>query len=514
MIIQQGRNAWKLARPDAAGVLIDAADYYRAFYQAAERAEHSILLSGWQFDRGVQLLRGDDAPPGEDVRLLKFLDRLCQQKPELHVDILAWDFQVVFALEREWMQNLYFEWATHKRLTFRFDDTLAKDGSHHQKFAVIDRAVSFVGGIDICEARWDDRRHRAENPLRVSHGDPVKPYHDVQAYFAGCAVADVLRELFMDRWARTKGAPLVLPPCDPSPGADYRPRGAMALGAGAVAFSRTDPRAPGQQVREVERLFADAIAAAERLIYVETQYFTSRAVRDALVERMRRGSGAPLQIVVVLNEKPEAMKEELILGLRQAKVLWQLTQVASETRHALGVYYSLCDGDDPNRRPTYIHTKLLSVDDRFLTVGSANFTNRSMGVDTELHASWEADGGAGGDAEALREAITAIRASLIAEHTGLPEAEGAALAAAGDLVARLDALADAPNARLRRHRIATDREKQLLQAIDPAALPYDPAQPEFPDDDRDPQDREEEAEEDRPLFIGGIGALRALFKRS
>jgi phospholipase D1/2 len=30
------------------------------------------------------------------------------------------------------------------------------------------------------------------------------------------------------------------------------------------------------------------------------------------------------------------------------------------------------------------------VDDRFLSVGSANTTNRSLGLDTELNVSWEA----------------------------------------------------------------------------------------------------------------------------
>src|SRR5690606_22615607 len=119
------------------------------------------------------------------------------------------------SLEREWMQTLYFEWATHPRLHFRFDDTQAAQGSHHQKFAVIDRSVSFVGGIDLCESRWDDRGHRQHNPLRVTaDGAPSKPYHDVQAYLAGAETADLLRDLFADRWARTAGPELTLAPCE------------------------------------------------------------------------------------------------------------------------------------------------------------------------------------------------------------------------------------------------------------------------------------------------------------
>ncbi len=210
-IIQPGRNAWAHVRADASGVLVDAASYYRAFYEAAGQARRYILISGWQFDSGVPLLRGADAPPGREVRFLKYLNGLCEQKAELHVYILAWDFHLVFAREREWMQRILFHWMTNARLRFRFDDCPAPGGSHHQKFVVVDGQLAFLGGIDICEARWDDRRHLAVNPLRVSYGKPVKPYHDVQVYLAGGDAPDTLRELFADRWSRAGGEPLSLP---------------------------------------------------------------------------------------------------------------------------------------------------------------------------------------------------------------------------------------------------------------------------------------------------------------
>ena len=65
---------------------------------------------------------------------------------------------------------------------------------------MIDGDLAFLGGIDLCESRWDDRRHLARNPPRISRGRPQKPYHDVQAYFAGPAVAGTLTDLFRERW--------------------------------------------------------------------------------------------------------------------------------------------------------------------------------------------------------------------------------------------------------------------------------------------------------------------------
>ena len=106
----------------AAGLLVDAAAYFREFYRAALRARRSILLSGWQFDSKVALLRGAEADAATaPVTLLAFLNWLCEQKPELRIWILAWDFHLIFAAEREWMQRLAFHWMTNERLHFRFD---------------------------------------------------------------------------------------------------------------------------------------------------------------------------------------------------------------------------------------------------------------------------------------------------------------------------------------------------------------------------------------------------------
>jgi len=505
-VLELGRNVWKQARPEAAGILVDAAAYYRAFYEAALSAERTIILSGWQFDRGVPLLRGDAVPPGAEVRLLAFLNRLCKQKPELEVFILAWDFHVVFSLEREWMQTLYFDWVTHERLHFRFDDTQAAQGSHHQKFVVIDRSIAFAGGIDLCEARWDDRKHRQDNPSRVSHGVPAKPYHDLQAYFVGCDTADVLRELFEDRWARTAGPKLALPDCRNGTLASYSPREGLPLGASAVAFSRTDARGPRQSVREIESVFLEAIAAAERLLYIETQYFSSHAISEALLARMRQPERPALEIVIVVNAKPEALKEELAVGLRQTKILSQLTQTAGAFGHQLGIYGSRCDGDAPDRLATYIHSKLLIVDDRLLSVGSANWTNRSMGVDTELQVSWEATGDAEADRQ-LCERIRAVRVSLLEEHAGLegaaPGAPTVDLDSIEGLVSRLDQLAAVDNARLIRHADASATKQLILKLFDPEALPFDPAEPEYSEDS-------DGAEEERQPqgFMARVSSLR------
>jgi phosphatidylserine/phosphatidylglycerophosphate/cardiolipin synthase-like enzyme len=138
-ILQAGRTVWRQTHAAGAGV----------------HRWRFILLSGWQFDSGVPLLRGPDVPAGAEVRFLKFLNGLCDQKAALHIYILAWDFHLVFAHEREWMQRVLFHWMTNPRFRFRFHNNPVAGSSHHQKFVVVDGALAFVGGMDLCEARWD-----------------------------------------------------------------------------------------------------------------------------------------------------------------------------------------------------------------------------------------------------------------------------------------------------------------------------------------------------------------------
>ena len=65
--------------------------------------------------------------------------------------------------------------------------------------------------------------------------------------------------------------------------------------------------------------------------------------------------------------------------------------------------------------PTFIHSKVMIVDDEFVRIGSANFSHRSMGMDTECDVAVEAHGDA-----AVRAGIRRIRDRLLGEHLGVP----------------------------------------------------------------------------------------------
>lgn len=467
-ILSEGHNCWVQRDAQEAGVLVDGQDYYRSFYEAAQKAERSIAMTGWQFDSDVSLLRGQDLEKAQGpVRLLEMLEALCEQKPELHVYILAWDFSLLLALEREWMQTLLFK-TTSERIHFRFDASSPLAAAHHQKLVLIDGSIAFTGGMDICDCRWDERSHPPRSTLRCDSGrDPHGPYHDVQTVVRG-PVVEPLVELFEARWFMSGGGTLSLPRANRD---DVKLSYTLPLAPGPVALSRTFGKTlvPAQPtVQEVRELYVEAIQAAERFIYIENQYFSSRAIFQALVRRLRDNTLPKVEVIFVLPKQPEALREQLAMGVAQVKLLRALKRVVDEEGHALGVYCSALPDESGADRTTYIHSKVMVVDDAFVTIGSANTTNRSLGLDSELNLSWE------GAAQAKH--IRRLRVSLLSEHSGCSSVALLRAAAKGQgLVRVLDALAEAGQHRLRFHALESVFDQNpLFKPLEPKDLIIDP----------------------------------------
>jgi phosphatidylserine/phosphatidylglycerophosphate/cardiolipin synthase-like enzyme len=151
---------------------------------------------------------------------------------------------------------------------------------------------------------------------------------------------------------------------------------------------------------------------------------------------------------MILAKDANALFEKISIGLMQAKLIARLNDLASKTGHKLGIYYPACLDANGEEVPTYIHSKFFLVDDRFLSVGSANMNNRSMGLDTEVNVAWEAVP----EEHAMIESIRRIRADLLAEHTGTRDfATVHQLTRVKGLVDYLERSAANASSRLRRH---------------------------------------------------------------
>lgn len=416
---------------------------------AALQARESIFILGWDFHSRTQLLcEGDTLPEDPQApRLLgDFLNYLAVRRRGLRIRVLIWDFPSIFGIAREFPffygTAMPGAWQPHRRVHMRFDSSHRFGGSHHQKVVVIDDLVGFCGGIDLTRARWDTCEHRADEPHRFQDGKPYSPVHDVALQVEG-ETARALGHLARRRWRHAGGAPVIPGPRLLKRALQRRQRALRralsrhgrhrsdVLPGARIAISRTYAAGVDrtQPVHEVEALYIDMIRAARRWIFIENQYFTAERPAQALEERLREPDGP--EVIVVVRLLSHGWLEELTMERLRTQLIRRLRAIGGDKR--VGVYYPHVDGLAEGSCVD-VHSKLMIVDDRYLRIGSANFANRSMGLDTECDLTLEAQ------TDSERQFVRTTLAQLLAEHTGSDENTiRAALDTRGSLVELLAA---------------------------------------------------------------------------
>jgi phosphatidylserine/phosphatidylglycerophosphate/cardiolipin synthase-like enzyme/uncharacterized membrane protein YdjX (TVP38/TMEM64 family) len=429
-LFEPGRNCMAVLEAKRAALLVDGEDYFRAFRAACLQARESIVILGWDFNSQACLdfdkcEDGAQAPP---PLLGDFLNYLAKRRRGLRIHVLNWDYPMVFSASRELRPIYGLGWKPHRRVKVRYDNTHPTGGSQHQKVVVIDDAVAFCGGLDLTARRWDCSAHKAEDERRVCDGNPYPPFHDAMTLVDGEAAA-ALGEVARERWRKATGRVIRRP----SAGADPWPEKVTpAMTEVVTAIARTFPETPASgEVREVEALYLDMIAAAKKVIFLENQYFTSDRLGEALEKRLAEED--PPEIVVVTRLLSHGWLEENTMEVLRTRLVKRLRAADTKGRfeiyapHVAGLKEGTC---------VDVHSKVAVVDDQWLRIGSANFSNRSMGLDSECDVTYEAGGN-----RAHRGAIAEFRDRLIVEHLGVPaEKWRATLEAEGSYHAAIRAL--------------------------------------------------------------------------
>jgi len=233
--------------------------------------------------------------------------------------------------------------------------------------------------------------------------------------------AKALDDIARERWLRATGKSIlpkyarrklwkrrnVKAPADPWP--RHMP---VSIENIDVAVARTvAPVADEPPIREVEALHLGMIAAAQRSIYIENQYFTSHTLGEALAARLREPDGP--EVIAILRLSTAGWLEAPTMGTLRTVLLRKLRDADKHDRfHA---YYPHIPDLDEGQHCD-LHSKLMVVDDECLLIGSANFSNRSMGLDTECSVAIQARG-----EERVSACIRRFRNRLMAEHLNVSE---------------------------------------------------------------------------------------------
>jgi len=158
--------------------------------------------------------------------------------------------------------------------------------------------------------------------------------------------------------------------------------------------------APRGDFRIVEA-YRRALLSAQRLIYLENQFLWAPEIAEILIEKLRRPPTPEFRVVVLLPANPNNGSDDTQgqLGL--------IADADSEGRFLPTTIYARTGA---RSGPLYVHAKVGIVDDRWMTIGSANLNAHSLFNDSEVNVITD-------DAELARR----TRVRLWAEHLERPE---------------------------------------------------------------------------------------------
>ncbi|HEY5197800.1 MAG TPA: phospholipase D family protein [Solirubrobacteraceae bacterium] len=358
-----GAGLWCAGDPpprpgNAIDVLIDGAAALPRIAGALAGAESYVHIAGWHVEAGFRLGHEPGAPTVRDL-----LAELAERVP---VRVLVWAgapipvFKPTRADVRRGREDL----CRDTRIQCVVDRRERPAHCHHEKLIVIDGRLAFVGGIDLT-GLGGDRFDETDHPYRQAVG-----WHDAAVSIRGPVVADVA-EHFRRRWQEVAGERL-----DPS--FVPEPEGEVELQLVATIPERVYEFAPKGQFRILEA-YSRALRSAERLVYLENQFLWSPELVGILAEKLRRPPTPDFRVVVLLPARANN-------GADDTKGQLGVLAEADAGRGRL-LACTLYTGDPATgqRAPVYVHAKIGIVDDRWMTVGSANLNAHSLFNDTEVN---------------------------------------------------------------------------------------------------------------------------------
>jgi phosphatidylserine/phosphatidylglycerophosphate/cardiolipin synthase-like enzyme len=120
-----------------------------------------------------------------------------------------------------------------------------------------------------------------------------------------------------------------------------------------------------------------ALRSAEHLVYLENQFLWSPEVTEILIDKLKNPPNDDFRVVLILPRKPSNGSDTT------RGQLGRLIAADDGGRRLVASTIRTHDGEHTTQ--VYVHAKLGIVDDRWLTVGSANLNEHSLFNDTEVN---------------------------------------------------------------------------------------------------------------------------------
>lgn len=222
----------------------------------------------------------------------------------------------------------------------------------HRKIVIIDGKVAYTGGMNVAD-------------YYINGTPQVGEWHDMHCRIQGTEV-NTLQAIFLRMWNKVShqqvhGAKYFRGLGDDGYFAGLKPDTCATAGRKMVGIINREPRTSSSIIRE---FYTQAIRLARDSIKLINPYFTlNHAIKRELRQAARRG----VKVEIMLSTRSDIPLTP-DCGYYNAHRLM---------RHGCTIWMY---------RPGFHHTKVIMVDGRFCTVGSANLNSRSLSFDYEENA--------------------------------------------------------------------------------------------------------------------------------
>lgn len=152
-------------------IYIDGEDYFRKVYKKLKAATNQVFISDWWLSPELYLKR--PAIKNPKSKLIDVLKRLAEKGVSIYVHVYK---EVAKALPLNSKYTVEQLKAAHPNIrAIRHPKRSIYGGeflwSHHEKVVCIDQEFAFVGGLDLCYGRMDNKKHKLKD-------DGKKPFYN------------------------------------------------------------------------------------------------------------------------------------------------------------------------------------------------------------------------------------------------------------------------------------------------------------------------------------------------
>lgn len=221
----------------------------------------------------------------------------------------------------------------------------------HRKIVVIDGNIAYTGGMNVAD-------------YYIKGTEQVGEWHDMHCRIEGGAVSQ-LQMIFVRIWNRVTGEDLWKPKYfrayEPVEIRELSPDTTPTAHHKTVGIINREPHTSPDIIRT---FYIGAINSAEDSIKLINPYFTlNRKIKRAIRQAIKRG----VKFEILVSAKSD-------IPLTPDCVMYNVHKLM---KHGANVWIY---------QPGFHHTKIMMVDGKYCTVGSANLNSRSLSWDYEANA--------------------------------------------------------------------------------------------------------------------------------